>query len=97
MAPDSMVRAAATTTGDDPVHRRREQFRRYTTLAARLGYLLLGVAVVAFFVALATEFTSTMATIVIAALIASSILLVPSIVLGYAIKAADRADRDHTW
>jgi hypothetical protein len=49
---------------------------------------------VCFAVALATGFTSTMASIVIGSLIIGSILLAPSIVLGYAIKAAEREDRE---
>lgn len=85
------------TDGNDPVRRRRAQIRRLTTLASRAGYALLAIAVVVFFVALATSFSSAMATIVIAALIAASVLLAPAIVLGYAIKAADRADREQTW
>ena len=35
-----------------------------------------------------------MAAIVIACLIVASILLAPAIVLGYAVKAADREDRE---
>jgi hypothetical protein len=83
-----------TDLHDDPIRQRRERIRRLVSLANRAGYLLLAVAVVVFFVAIATEFTSTMATIVIAAFIASCVLLAPSIVLGYAVKAADREDRE---
>lgn len=79
---------------DDPVRRRRAQVQRLVTTASRTGYLLLTVAVVAFFVALATEFNGTMAAIVAGCLIAASILLAPAIVLGYAVKAADREDRE---
>jgi hypothetical protein len=78
----------------DPVRRRREQIRRAVNLAKRTGYVLLGVAMGVFFVAVATDFTPVMATIVVAALVASCVLLAPSIVLGYAVKAADRDDRD---
>lgn len=81
-------------SADDPVRARRERIRRWVSLASRLGYGLLAVAIVMFFVALLTEFNSTMATIVIAALITSWFLLAPSIVLGYAVKAADREDRE---
>ena len=38
-----------------------------------------------------------MAAIVIGTLIAGSVLLAPSIVLGYAVKAAERDDRDDSW
>lgn len=79
--------------GGDPVRHRREQIKRVVGIASRTGYALLAVAMVTFFVALATEFNNTMATIVTVALIAASILLAPAIVLGYAVKAADRDDR----
>lgn len=84
----------ATDPLDDPVRRRRETIRRLVGLGNRLGYLLLLVAVVVFFVGVATDFTSTKAAIIVATLIASCILLAPTIVLGYAVKAADRDDRE---
>jgi nitrogen fixation-related uncharacterized protein len=76
----------------DPVRARREQVARWTRLANRAGYVLLAVAVVLFFVALATGFSGTMATLVLVALVAAFVLLAPSIVLGYAVKAAERED-----
>jgi drug/metabolite transporter superfamily protein YnfA len=79
----------------DPVRARREQVARWTRRANRAGYVLLAVAVVLFFVALATEFNATMATMVLAALVGAFVLLAPSIVLGYAVKAAEREDREH--
>ena len=79
---------------DDPVRRRRAQVQRLVSLANRTGYAILAIGVAAFFVALATEFNGVMATLVIACLIAASILLAPAIVLGYAVKAADREDRE---
>lgn len=78
----------------DPVRIRRQQIARWTQLANRLGYLGFGIAIVVFAIALATDFTSTMATIVVVALIVGSVLLAPSIVIGYAIKAAEREDRE---
>ncbi len=86
--------APAADPDSDPVRRRRGQVQRLVTIAGRTGYALLAVAVVMFFVALATEFNGTMAMIVIVALVAASILLAPAIVLGYAVKAADREDRE---
>ena len=78
----------------DPVRIRRAQVARWTALANRAGYLLLAVAVVLFFVALAIGFSGTMATLVVAALVAACVLLAPSIILGYAVKAAEREDRE---
>ena len=89
---------AAPVEPPDPVRTRRARVARWTTLANRTGYVLLTVAVVLFFfVALAVGFSGTMATLVVAALIAACVLLAPSIILGYAVKAAERADRDHGW
>jgi hypothetical protein len=81
----------------DPVRIRRARVARWTTLANRAGYVLLGVAVALFFIALAVGFSGTMATLVIVALIAACVLLAPSIVLGYAVKAAEREDREHGY
>jgi hypothetical protein len=78
----------------DPVRARRARVARWTRLANRAGYVLLAIAVVLFFVATATDFTGTMATLVIVALVAAFALLAPSIVLGYAVKAAEREDRE---
>jgi hypothetical protein len=78
----------------DPVRARRAQVARWTRLANRAGYVLLGVAVVLFFVALVTGFSATMATLVVAALVGACVLLAPTIVLGYAVKAAEREDRE---
>jgi hypothetical protein len=79
---------------DDPIRRRRAQVARWTLLANRVGYALLAVAVALFFTALITGFTSTMAVLVVVALVAACVLLAPSIVLGYAVKAAEREDRE---
>jgi hypothetical protein len=79
---------------DDPIRRRRAQVARWTTLANRAGYLLLATAVVLFFVALVTDFSRTLATLVIAAFVAACVLLAPTIILGYAVKAAERDDRE---
>jgi hypothetical protein len=81
----------------DPVRTRRAQVARWTARANRAGYVLLAVAVVLFFVALAVGFSGTMATLVVATLVAACVLLAPSIILGYAVKAAEREDRERGW
>jgi hypothetical protein len=78
----------------DPVRIRRAQVARWTLLANRVGYVLLAVAVALFFVALMVGFSATMAALVIITLVAACVLLAPSIVLGYAVKAAERDDRE---
>lgn len=67
---------------------------RWTLLANRVGYLVLAVAIALFVVAFAVGFSSAMATLVVISLVVSFVLLVPSIILGYAVKAAEREDRE---
>lgn len=82
---------------DDPVLVRRAKVARWTLLANRVGYLFLALAMTLFVLAFLFGFTAAMATAIIATLVVSFALLAPSIVLGYGIKAADRADAEHDW
>jgi ABC-type transport system involved in multi-copper enzyme maturation permease subunit len=79
---------------DDPVRARRAKVARWTLLANRIGYLFVAVAVAVFLIGFAIGFSSTVATIVVIALLIGFALLAPSIVLGYAVKAAEREDRE---
>ena len=54
----------------------------------------MAVAIVLYVLTFAVGFTSTMSTLIIALVIIGSILLAPAIILGYAIKAAERDDRE---
>ena len=83
-----------TQAGRDPVREKRERIARWTLLANRIGYLLLAVSMAVFVMAFALGFTPAMVAVVTAALVAGCILLAPSIVLGYAVKAAEREDRE---
>lgn len=77
----------------DPVRARREQIARWTLLANRIGYLLFGLAIALFVIAFALSFTPALVTLITISLVAGSILLAPAIVLGYAVKAAEKDDR----
>lgn len=79
----------------DQVRQRRAVVARWTLLANRVGYLVLALAVATFIIAFAIGFSSTLATTVVVCLIISFVLLAPSIVLGYAVKAAERADLEN--
>jgi len=79
---------------DDPIRRRRAVVARWTSIATRTGYVLLLAAVVIFFIALAVGFSGVMATLVLVPLLVSFALLAPAIVIGYAVKAAERDDRE---
>jgi hypothetical protein len=85
----------SASTHDDPVRRRRAQVAKWTLLANRVGYLLLALAMALFVIAFAIGFNATMAALIIGSLLVSFALLAPSIVLGYAVKAAERDDAEH--
>ena len=74
------------------MRRRRRQVARWTLLANRVGYLVLALAMALFVIAFVVGFSSPMASLVIACMLLSFVLLAPSIVLGYAVKAAERDD-----
>ena len=82
------------STSPDPVRARREQVRKWTLLANRVGYLLFAVAIAVFFIGFAIGFNGALVAIVVTTMIVGSILLAPAIVLGYAVKAAEREDRE---
>jgi hypothetical protein len=63
-------------------------------MANRLGYLCLGVAIVTFVIGFIVSFNATVSAVVITSMVIGSILLAPAIVLGYAVKAAERDDRE---
>jgi hypothetical protein len=93
--PDCMTSGnPSPSLSDDPVRIRRAQVAKYTLLANRVGYLLYAGTIACFVFAFALGFNSTMVGIMTFGLVAGSILLAPSIVLGYAVKAAEREDRE---
>jgi hypothetical protein len=78
----------------DPVRARRAQVAKYALLANRVGYLLYAATITCFVFAFSVGFNGTMVGLMTFGLVAGSILLAPSIVLGYAVKAAEREDRE---
>jgi heme/copper-type cytochrome/quinol oxidase subunit 3 len=76
------------------VRARRAQIARWSLLANRIGYLLFGLAIALFVIAFAISFNGTMVTLITICLVVGSILLAPSIVIGYAVKAAEKEDRE---
>jgi hypothetical protein len=83
-----------TDADGDPVLVRRRRIARWADLGQRAGYLLFGVAVVLFVVGFATGFPAWLGATVIGLLIVGSVVLAPAIVFGYAVRAADREDRE---
>jgi hypothetical protein len=78
----------------DPVLVRRARVARLCELGQRAGYTLFAVAVATFAIGAIRGFTSTFVDITVGALAAGSVLLAPAIVFGYAVKAAEREDRE---
>lgn len=76
----------------DPVLERRARFAHAAGLGKRFGYLLFGAATAFFFVGLFTGFNDVWGWLMLGALIAGSFLLLPAIIIGYAVKAAERDD-----
>jgi hypothetical protein len=73
---------------------RRRQIARAAELGQRAGYGLFGAAIVLFVAGFVAGFTPLVATLVVVALVVGSVLLAPAIIAGYAVKAADREDRE---
>lgn len=77
---------------DDPVLVRRAQMRRLADVGQRVGWGFVLVAVAAFVAGFVTGDLDRWTPIVVVALVACTLTLAPAIVLGYAVKAADRED-----
>jgi hypothetical protein len=79
----------------DPVRAKRARIARAAKLGQRVGYLCFAMAAVAFFVGLAGELSSGLVTVIELGLLLGSVFLAPSIVVAYAVKAAERDDEEH--
>ncbi|MDP8976490.1 MAG: hypothetical protein M3N28_09055 [Actinomycetota bacterium] len=80
--------------GEDPVLARRARFARAADLGQKLGYSLIVIAVGGFVVGLVIGFENRAVTTVVGvALAATAVTLLPAIILGFAVKAAQREER----
>jgi hypothetical protein len=79
---------------DDPIAARRARYARLAQIGKRIGYTALGVAIVAFFIGVATSFPTWTVTVSIIGLITACIVLPIPIVVGYGVRAAARDDRE---
>lgn len=77
----------------DPILERRRRIARMVSLGQRFGYGCFGLAMGAFFVGLIAGFGSVAGPIAVL-IVAGSIVLAPAIVFGYAVRAAEREDRE---
>ena len=65
---------------------------RLAAAARALGWLLFGVAMVAFVAGLAVGISGTVMIVVVASLAVGSVLLLPAIIVGFGVRAAERED-----
>lgn len=73
---------------------RRRRIAGLVRLGQRLGYGLFGVAIALFVVGLVTGYGGVVGGGIVAAIVAGSVVLAPAIVFGYAVRAAEREDRE---
>lgn len=83
-----------TGAAHDPVRAQRTRVAAAVTMASRLGYGLFAAAMALFVVGFATRFTPGLATATVACLVAGCVVLAPAIILGYAVRSAERHDRE---
>ena len=79
---------------DDPVLARRARIARLTEIGQRTGYALFGLAIVLFVIGFVVGFSDPIVVVVVTCLLVGSVVLAPAIVFGYAVKAAEREDRE---
>ena len=78
----------------DPVRERRARIAGWVALGLRVGYGLFALAMVLFFIGLVAGYSSALTTVIVVAMVVGSIVLAPSIVFNYAVKAAEKDDRE---
>lgn len=78
----------------DPVLARRARIARAVSLGQRVGYGLFGLAIAVFFAGLVVGWSGALTALIVATLVVGSAVLAPSIVFGYAVRAAEREDRE---
>ena len=78
----------------DPVLVRRERIRTLASAAQRIAYLLLGIAMVVFFVGVFTSFGDGIVAAIVVPLLAGCAILAVAIQVGYAIRGAERHEEE---
>jgi hypothetical protein len=83
-----------TEPSSDPVRERRARIAKLVEVGQRVGYGLFGVAIVGFVIGFAVGFSGAFVAVVVTSMVVGSLVLAPAIVFGYAVKAAERDDRE---
>jgi hypothetical protein len=77
----------------DPIRQRRELVARFAAMARLAGWSLFGLAFVAFIVGMLTGLDGFVVVVVIGCIALGSTLLLPAIIIGFGVTAAEREDR----
>ena len=77
----------------DPVRVKRARIAKLVQLGQRVGYALFGLAIVLFVVGFVGDFSDGIAAAIAVCLVAGSVILAPAIIFGYAVRAAEKEDR----
>lgn len=96
-ATDPPEPAAAPGDAVDPVLVRRAQWARMVSLGQRIGYSLFAAFMVLIIIGFVTHFPSAITTAATVCLVVGSLVLAPAMTFSYAVKAAEREDRDGDW
>lgn len=78
----------------DPVLVRRARYARAAAVGTRVGFLLLLAATVAFATGWVTGFGGAVTAVVVVSILGTTVTLAPAIVVGHAVHAAEREDRE---
>ncbi|MDQ1446164.1 MAG: hypothetical protein QOI20_2628 [Acidimicrobiaceae bacterium] len=79
---------------DDPVLRQRARVATLVSWGMRAGYGFLAIAVIVFVIGAVGRFTPLLTSVVTLAMAGCTLTLAPSIVFAYAVRAAEREDRE---
>ncbi len=82
-----------TTPSPDPVLVKRAAIAKWVSRGQRVGYGAYAVASLGFAHTVIWKPTSAVINLIVICLVVGSIVLLPAIIFGYAVKAAERHDR----
>ena len=77
----------------DPVRERRERIARLAATARRAGWAFFALACVVFVAGLVIGLSGLVVVVVVGSLALGSALLLPAIIVGFGVTAAEREDR----
>jgi hypothetical protein len=77
----------------DPIRKKREQVARLASTARKTGWALYALACVTFIAGLVIGLSGLVVVVTIASLALGSALLLPAIIVGFGVTAAEREDR----